>query len=203
MHALSARPHNKVGGRGFGKCADGTTVINLILLCSHPDAHPNLNREVRRSLTWHSSKSESALERFEPVAVVMLWSDGQGTLFAPVAARRQKVFKRGKHSSFCPFRSFRTSEKNSEREVSLCLSTAAASPTPVSATPTAFASQIGQFPYLRAKVPSTVKTKDLCLSAFSFAYTGAKEKAIKKKTPKEDFALCGARPPLSVDDTAF
>ena len=25
----------------------------------------------------------------------MLWSDGQGTLFAPVAARRQKVFKRG------------------------------------------------------------------------------------------------------------
>ena len=121
-----------------------------------------------------------------------LWLDGQGTLFAPVAARRQKVFKRGKHSSFCPFRSFRTSEKNSEREVSLCLSTAAASPTPVSATPTAFASQIGQFPYLRAKVPSTVKTKDLCLSAFSFAYAGAKEKAIKKKTPKEDFALCGA-----------
>ena len=27
--------------------------------------HPNSNREVRRSLTWHSSKSESALERFE------------------------------------------------------------------------------------------------------------------------------------------
>ena len=30
------------------------------------------SREVRRSLTWHSGKSESALERFEPVAVVML-----------------------------------------------------------------------------------------------------------------------------------
>ena len=43
-----------------------------ISLCSHPDAHLNLNREVRRSLTWHSSKSESALERFEPVAVVKL-----------------------------------------------------------------------------------------------------------------------------------
>ena len=92
--------------------------INPISPCSHTDAHPNLNREVRHSLTWHSSESESALERFEPVAAAMLWSDGQGTLFAPVAARRQKVFKRGKHSSFCPFRSFRTSEKNSEREVS-------------------------------------------------------------------------------------
>ena len=36
------------------------------------------------------------------------------------------------------------------------------------------------------------------LSAFSFAYAGAKEKAIKKKTPKEDFALCGARQELRV-----
>ena len=95
MHALSARPHNRVGGRGSDTYADGTIKISPILLCSHPDAHPNLNREVRRSLTWHSSESESALERFEPVAVAMLWSDGRGTLFAPVAARRQKVFKRG------------------------------------------------------------------------------------------------------------
>ncbi len=47
------------------------------------------SREVRRSPTWHSSESESALERFEPVAVVMLQSDGRGTLFALVAARRQ------------------------------------------------------------------------------------------------------------------
>ena len=77
---------------------------------------PRLNREVRHSLTWHSSKSESALERFEPVAVVQQLPDGRGSVFAPVAARRQKVFKRGKHSSF---RSFRTSEKNSEREVAL------------------------------------------------------------------------------------
>ena len=30
------------------------------------------SREVSHSLTWHSSKSESALERFEPVAVAML-----------------------------------------------------------------------------------------------------------------------------------
>ena len=56
--------------------------------------HQNSNREVRHSLTWHSSESESALERFEPVAVTKLWRDGQGTLFAPVAARRQKEFKR-------------------------------------------------------------------------------------------------------------
>ena len=30
------------------------------------------SREVRHSLTWHSSKSESARGRFEPVAVVKL-----------------------------------------------------------------------------------------------------------------------------------
>ena len=66
---------------------------NPISLCSHPDAHPNLNREVRRSLTWHSSESESALERFEPVAVAMLWRDGSLAMFAPVAARRRKVLK--------------------------------------------------------------------------------------------------------------
>ena len=47
------------------------------------------------------------------------------------------------------------------------------------------------------------KEKIIALPAFSFAKSGAKEKAIKKKTPKEDFALCGARPPLSVDATAF
>ena len=104
-----------LGGRGWSKYADGIIKISPISLCSHTDAHPNLNREVCHSLTWHSSKSESALERFEPVAVVQQLPDGRGTLFAPVAARRQKEFKRGKRSSFCPFRSFRTSEKNSER----------------------------------------------------------------------------------------
>ncbi len=30
------------------------------------------SREVRRSLTWHRGKSESALKRFEPVTVAML-----------------------------------------------------------------------------------------------------------------------------------
>ena len=37
-----------------------------------PKYAPKSEPRVRRSLTWHSSKSESALERFEPVAVVML-----------------------------------------------------------------------------------------------------------------------------------
>ena len=83
------------GGRGFGKCADETIKITLISLCSHTDAHPNLNREVRHSPTWHSSESESALERFELVAAVQQLPDGQDTLFAPVAARRQKEIKRG------------------------------------------------------------------------------------------------------------
>ena len=95
MHALSARPLKKEGRRGSDIYADGTIKINPISLCSHPDTHPNFNREVRHSLTWHSSESESALERFEPVAVVQQLPDGRGSVFAPVAARRQKVFKRG------------------------------------------------------------------------------------------------------------
>ena len=95
MHALSARPLKVQGGRGCSPCADGIIKINPISLCSHQDTHPNLNREVCHSLTWHSSESESALERFEPVAVVQQLPDGRGSVFAPVAARRQKVFKRG------------------------------------------------------------------------------------------------------------
>ena len=96
VHALSARPLRKVWrGRESNMYADGIIKINLISLCSHQDTHPNLNREVRHSLTWHSSKSESALERFEPVAMVQQLPDGRGSVFAPVAARRQKVFKRG------------------------------------------------------------------------------------------------------------
>ena len=83
------------GGRGWSKYADETIKINPISLCSHTDAHPNFNREVCHSLTWHSGESESALERFEPVAVVQQLPDGRGSGFAPVAARRQKEIKRG------------------------------------------------------------------------------------------------------------
>ena len=118
VHALSARPLKVQGGRGWSPCADGTIKITFISLCLHPVPHPNLTREVRHSPTWHSSESESALERFEPVAVVQQLPDGRGSVFARVAARRQKEIKRGILSSFCPFRSFRTSEKNSEREES-------------------------------------------------------------------------------------
>ncbi len=89
------RRRDRVSGREYSKCADETIKINPISLCSHTDAHPNLNREVRHNLTWHSSESESALERFEPVAVVQQLPDGRGSVFARVAARRQKVFKRG------------------------------------------------------------------------------------------------------------
>ncbi len=45
---------------------------NPISPCSHPNFCQNFNREVRHSPTRHSSESESALERFEPVAVVKL-----------------------------------------------------------------------------------------------------------------------------------
>ena len=73
VHALSARPlDNGWRGRGWSPCADETIKITFISLCSHADAHPNLNREVLHSLTWHSSESESARERFEPVAVAKL-----------------------------------------------------------------------------------------------------------------------------------
>ena len=117
-HCLHARIY-RCGGRGSDTYADGTIKINFISPCSHPDTHPNFDREVRHSLTWHSSESESALKRFESVAMVMLQLDGRCALFARVAARRQKVFKRGKRSSFCPFRSFRTSEKNTMRKATL------------------------------------------------------------------------------------
>ena len=46
------------------------------------------------------------------------------------------------------------------------------------------------------------KEKLISLSAFSFDEAGAKEKAIKKKTPEEYFALCGARQELRVLDCA-
>ena len=99
VHALSARPLKVQGGRGFGTCADGTIKINPISPCSHPYFCQNINREVCHSLTWHSSESESALERFEPVAVVQQLLDGRGSVFARVAARRQGEFsKRGERS---------------------------------------------------------------------------------------------------------
>ena len=127
---MRARPHNKVGGRGSNMRADGTIKISPISLCSHPDTHPNLNREVRHSLTWHSSKSESALERFEPVAMVQQLPDGRGILFAPVAARRQgEIYKRW-NASYMTFAALFVSEKREKRKVTLCFYTAAASHRP-------------------------------------------------------------------------
>ena len=98
MHALSARPLKVHGGRGWSLYADETIKINLISLCSHTDAHPNLNREVRHSLTWHSSKSESALERFEPVAVVCY----SGTVGALCSHRSPRGDRRCLKEEFLP-----------------------------------------------------------------------------------------------------
>ena len=58
-------------------------------------------------------------------------------------------------------------------------------PTPVSATPT-------HMLRIKPKYIQQTKQKIKVHSAFSFDEEGAKEKATKKKTPKEDFALCGA-----------
>ena len=58
-------------------------------------------------------------------------------------------------------------------------------------------------PYkIKSEYSQQTKEKSNFPSAFSFAYAGAKEKATKKKTPKEDFALCGARRGLRVLDLA-
>ena len=46
---------------------------------------------------------------------------------------------------------------------------------------------------IKPKYSQQTKEKIKVHSAFSFDEEGAKEKATKKKTPKEDFALCGAR----------
>ena len=72
-----------------------------------PYTHPNINREARHSLKWHSSESESALERFEPVAVATLQLDGRGTLFALVAARRQGEIYKRRNASYMTFGTFR------------------------------------------------------------------------------------------------
>ena len=58
--------------------------------------------------------------------------------------------------------------------------------------------------HAKSKSPQQPKEKIKTPYAFSFAYTGAKEKVIKKKTPEEDFALCGARQGrLALDPAAF
>ena len=57
----------------------------------------------------------------------------------------------------------------------------------------------GADPYkLKPEYIQQTKQKIKVHSAFSFDEEGAKEKATKKKTPKEDFALCGARQRLRV-----
>ena len=109
------RRRDRASGRGFNMCADGTIKTNPISLCSHPNFCQKLNREVRRSLTWHSSKSESALERFEPVAADKLRLDGSLAMFAPEGdgclnrARREdagRIHKAG--TTLCDFcRAFR------------------------------------------------------------------------------------------------
>ena len=61
----------------------------------------------------------------------------------------------------------------------------------------------GADPYkIKSKYNQQPKEKIKTPYAFSFAYTGAKEKAIKKKTPEGDFALRGARRGLRVLDLA-
>ena len=85
-----------------------------------PYTHPNINREVRCSPTWHCSESESALKRFEPVAVATLQLDGRGTLFALVAARRQgRDFKESGTLSLMTFAALLVTQKRDKEKVSL------------------------------------------------------------------------------------
>ena len=88
-------------------------------------------REVRRSLTWHSSKSESALKRFEPVAMAMLRLDGSLAMFAPEGdgclnrVRREdagRIHKAG--TTLCDFWYF-SSRKSTRKEKYLYVSSQA------------------------------------------------------------------------------
>ena len=173
------------GGRGSGKCADGTTVINLISLCSHTDTHPNLNREVRHSLTWHSSKSESALERFEPVAADKLRLDGSLAMFAPEGdgclnrARREdagRIHKAG--TTLCDFWYF-WSYKSTIKEKFLYVKDNTSS--------TAIA--VPLLPLEKALYP-----------LFLLHMQAQKKKLSKRKRQWGDFALCEARRGLRVLD---
>ena len=85
---------------------------------SQPFLHPhqNIDREAHHSPTWHGSESESALERFEPVAVVMLQSDGQGTLFALVAARRQGEIYKRRNASYMTFAALLVIQKRDKQK---------------------------------------------------------------------------------------
>ncbi len=68
-----------------------------------PDTHHYFNREVRHSLTWHSSESESALKRFEPVAVVCC-SRTVGALCSHWSPRGDRVsFQRERNALFDDF----------------------------------------------------------------------------------------------------
>ena len=156
--------------------------------------HPNLTREVCHSPTWHSSESESARGRFEPVAMVMLWLDGTLAMFAPEGdscLHRVKWEDTGRFSkegkSLDDFWYFSSRKSTRRRKVSLCISRVVD----------------GADPYkIKSKYSQHPKQKIKPLSAFSFAYADAKEKAIKKKTPSRSFALCGARRGLLLLDRA-
>ncbi|MBS6463202.1 MAG: hypothetical protein KH352_07400, partial [Ruminococcus sp.] len=81
--------------------------------------------------------SESALERFEPVAVVQQLPDGRGSVFARVAARRQgRDFKESGKLSLMTFAALFVSEKREKRKVSSSIFAGEQCSPPVSATPT-------------------------------------------------------------------
>ena len=136
----------------------------------HP--HQNIDREAHHSPTWHGSESESALERFEPVAVVMLQSDGQGTLFAPEGddclqrAKREDTGRFSKEGKSLDDFWYFSSRKSTREEKYLCVFLRVVE----GADPLSRRRQHTRFAYV-------------LIPAFSFAYAGAKEKAIKKKTP--------------------
>ena len=122
-------------------------------------------------------------------------------MFALVAARRQgRDFKESGALSLMTFAALFVTKKRDKRKVTLCLFIkkllirhapratflAAARSRSGSDSPRAV---------IHSPRAASLPAGEGSSSAFSFAYAGAKEKAIKKKTPKEDFALCGARPP--------
>ena len=128
--------------------------------------------------------------------------DGSLAMFAPVAARRQKEIKRGILSSFCPFRSFRTSEKNTIRKVSSCFFAGRRGAAPCLGDANTHAPHMCQFPYkIKPKYSQQTKQKIKVPSAFSFDEEGAKEKATKRKRRKKISRSAECLPSLGDADT--
>ena len=137
--------------------------------------------------------------------------------------KRTKRTKRGKFSSFNLFLSPRGDRESHQREGNALFDDfcrafghskareeksyfmilhGGSKPYPVSATPTAFASRIGQFPpYDRAKVPSTVKTRNQIFHPLFLLHMQAQKKKLSKRKRRNEISRSAERDEDSASST--